>query len=127
MDKVKAIRLGSDLGRKFAFCQALSAADRMGIPVLLTGQDEGCIMVLPAFGMVRFDPPNKIPESQSDMGWVKDVETACKLVNKQGPARPTPGRVRRLLCLPPGDHGAASRGDHGLRKPLSDNTHGASV
>ncbi|HEY5532731.1 MAG TPA: DUF169 domain-containing protein [Candidatus Anoxymicrobiaceae bacterium] len=82
--EVRAIRPGPDLGRKFTYCQALSIAGRMGLPVMVTGQDEGCIMILQAYGMGNFDPLAKIPESQCAMGWVKDMETAYKFVTQMG-------------------------------------------
>jgi uncharacterized protein (DUF169 family) len=80
LEDVRALRPGRDFDRKFAFCQALSIAGRMGVPTLVTGQDEGCIMVLQAFGMGTFDPVTKIPESQCEMGWLKDLETAYRFV-----------------------------------------------
>ncbi len=80
LDGVRALRPGRDFGRKFSFCQALSIAGRMGVPALVTGQDEGCIMVLQAFGMGKFDPVAKIPESQCAMGWLKDLDAAYKFV-----------------------------------------------
>lgn len=82
VDGVRALRPGPDLGRKFTYCQALSVAGRMGLPVMVTGQDEGCIMILQAYGMGKFDPLTKIPESQCAMGWVKDMETAYKFVTQ---------------------------------------------
>lgn len=80
LHEVQALRPGRDFGRKFAFCQALSVAGRMGVPALVTGQDQGCIIVLQAFGMGKFDPVTKIPESQCAMGWLKDLDTAYKFV-----------------------------------------------
>lgn len=79
-----ALRPGPDLDRKFTYCQALSIAGRMGLPVIVTGQDEGCIMILQAFGMGNFDPFTKIPESQCAMGWVKDLETANRFIMQMG-------------------------------------------
>lgn len=84
VDGVRALRPGPDMGRKFTYCQALSIAGRMGLPVMVTGQDEGCIMILQAYGMGNFDPITKIPESQCAMGWVKDEETALKFVTQMG-------------------------------------------
>jgi len=78
---IEAIRPRKNFGNKITYCQALSIAGRMGLPVLVRGEDEACIMVLPAFGMGRFDPPMKIPESQCAMGWVKDMDTAVKFVS----------------------------------------------
>jgi uncharacterized protein (DUF169 family) len=82
--EVQALRPGPDMGRKFTYCQALSIAGRMGLPVMVTGQDEGCIMILQAFGMGNFDPLTKIPESQCAMGWTKDLETANRFVMQMG-------------------------------------------
>lgn len=96
----KALRPGRDLGRKFAYCQAFSAAGRMGLPVLVTSEDEGCIMILPAFGMGRFDPPEKIPQSQCAMGWVKDEETAVKFVMGQAEDILQPGEYAGLYAAP---------------------------
>jgi uncharacterized protein (DUF169 family) len=82
--EVHALRPGPDLGKKFTYCQALSIAGRMGLPVMVTGQDEGCIMILQAYGMGNFDPLTKIPESQCAMGWVKDLEIANKFIMQMG-------------------------------------------
>lgn len=99
-DEVKAVRPGRDLGRKITYCQAFSAAGRMGLPVLVTGRDEGCIMVLQAFGMGRFEPIDKVPESQCAMGWVKDVETAWKFVGQQAEDAVPFGDYAGLLAAP---------------------------
>jgi uncharacterized protein (DUF169 family) len=96
----KALRPGRDLGRKLAYCQALSVAGRMGVPVLLSGEDEACIMILPAFGMGKFDPPEKIPQSQCAMGWVKDDETAVKFVIGQAEDILQPGEYAGFYAAP---------------------------
>jgi uncharacterized protein (DUF169 family) len=99
-DEVRAVRPGRDLGRKFAFCQALSIAGRTGLPVLVTGQDESCIAILPAFGMGRFDPPTKVPESQCAMGWVKDEDTAMKFVTRLSEDALPEGEYTGLYACP---------------------------
>ncbi len=59
-------------------------------------------MILPAFGMGRFDPPEKIPQSQCAMGWVKDDETAVKFVMGQAEDIVEPGAYAALYAVPLG-------------------------
>lgn len=100
VEGARAIRPGRDLGRKFTYCQALSVAGRMGLPVLVTGQDEGCIVVLQLFGMGKFQPLEKVPESQCAMGWVKDMETANKFVMHQVEDVLPPGEYSGFIAAP---------------------------
>jgi uncharacterized protein (DUF169 family) len=97
---IKALRPGRDFGRKFTFCQALSIAGRMGIPVMVSGQDEGCIVVLAIYGMGVFEPASKIPESQCAMGWVKDMDTAMRFIGHQAEDVIPPGTYAGFLASP---------------------------